>query len=236
MFDVVTRASPLERRLRKLSPGERLDEAASFVRRFHRENELGTKACRARIAQVSRSLGTCGSYEHTPEELAFGARLAWRNHARCIGRLPWESLEVLDCRGVRDPDQMAASLMEHMVSALGDGRIRSLISIFAPVEPGRFPAYVESAQLTQYAGYLLDDGRRIGDPQNIEATRSAVELGWSRPERHGAFDLLPFVIREPRGARFSSTFRAIASGRSRSCIPARRISRSSGCAGTPCPA
>lgn len=32
-----------------------------------------------------RRLSRSGRYAHTPTELAFGARLAWRNHGRCIG-------------------------------------------------------------------------------------------------------------------------------------------------------
>ena len=201
MLDKATQASPLERRLRKLTAGERLDEAMSFINRFHRENGLGESACRARRASVGRSLRKRGAYEHTPEELAFGARLAWRNHARCIGRMFWESLEVVDCRHVTEPDMIAAHVMEHMATALGDGRIRSLMTIFAPTEPDRLPAYVESSQITQYAGYLGEDGLRTGDRQNIEMTRTALNLGWRRPEPPGPFDILPVVIREPKGAR-----------------------------------
>lgn len=199
--DRATRASPLERRLRRLTAGERRDEAAAFIRRYHRENAIGEASCRARLAEVGRSLRCTGTYAHSPEELAFGARLAWRNHARCIGRLYWESLEVIDARHVVDPDEMAGAIMDHMAAALGEGRIRSMITIFAPIEPGRYPAYVESPQITRYAGYLVEDGTRIGDRQNIEATRAAIGRGWIPPEPRGAFDLLPMVIREPKGGR-----------------------------------
>ena len=37
-----------------------------------------------------------GTYRHTAEELTWGARVAWRNASRCIGRLYWHSLQVRD--------------------------------------------------------------------------------------------------------------------------------------------
>mgnify|MGYP006139879027 CR=1 FL=1 len=42
--------------------------------------------------EVANALIKDGHYDHTPEELAYGAKLAWRNQARCIGRLYWDSL------------------------------------------------------------------------------------------------------------------------------------------------
>ena len=42
-----------------------------------------------RVAQVRESIAATGTYEHTFAELTWGARVAWRNAARCIGRLYW---------------------------------------------------------------------------------------------------------------------------------------------------
>ena len=39
-----------------------------------------------------------GHYDHTFEELEHGARMAWRNSNKCIGRLFWQSLNVFDKR------------------------------------------------------------------------------------------------------------------------------------------
>lgn len=199
--DTKVRSDSLRRRLRRLGPGERIDEALAFVRRFHRENQLSDSARRTREAEVTRALRRTGHYEHTPEELAYGARLAWRHHARCIGRLFWKSLEVIDARHVSDPDAMAGRLMEHMAQAHGDGRIRSIITVFAPVRGDALPAYVESPQVVQYAGYVDAGGHRVGDPNQIEATRIAMSLGWRPPGEPGPFDVLPLVIREPAGRR-----------------------------------
>lgn len=192
---------PLSQRLRRLSPAERREEARAFLDTFHREAGLPRAAFQRRWAEVRRALSRDGHYDHTPEELAFGARLAWRNHGRCIGRLFWESLEVIDCRTVTEPEAMAGQIAWHMKTALGDGRIKSMISVFAPVRDGRMPAHVESGQITQYAGWLRPDGRCIGDRQNVEATRIALSLGWRPAGEPGPFDVLPFVIRDAEGRR-----------------------------------
>lgn len=195
-------AHPLAQRLRRLSAAERREEARAFLRQFAQETGLDEAAARRRWAEVRRSLRQTGTYDHTAAELAFGARIAWRNHGRCIGRLFWESLEVFDCRHIRDPDGIAGRMTRHMADALGDGRIRSMISVFAPVRPGApWPAYIESGQITQYAGYADADGSVLGDRQSVDATRVAQSLGWVPPEPKGRFDLIPYVIRDGQDRR-----------------------------------
>jgi nitric-oxide synthase len=76
-----------------------------------------------------------------------------------------------------------------------------MISIFAPIEQGRLPAYIENAQISQYAGYLQPGGRISGDPLNVEFTRIATSLGWQPPDPPGPFDLLPLIIRDAQGQR-----------------------------------
>lgn len=200
-FDSRAASNPLRRRLRRLAPSERREEAIAFIRRFCRETEVGDDARRAREAEVRRDLRRHGYYEHTPEELTYGARVAWRNHSRCIGRLHWKSLEVRDLRAITEPDRIAACLVDHLTAAGSGDRIRSIISIFAPVRGAELPAYVESEQLLSYAGYLDEDGTRIGDPRNIELTRNVRALGWTPPDRPGNFDLLPLLIRDSAGRR-----------------------------------
>lgn len=200
-IDTPTRSDPLRRRLRRLTRAEQIEEARAFVRQFHRESELPQADARVREAAVVRSLRRTGHYEHTPDELAFGARVAWRNHANCIGRLHWKALDVFDCRAVAAPDAIAARVAEHMRGAWNGGRIRSAISIFAPVMGERLPAYVESRQVAQYAGYLQPGGRVLGDPLNVEVTRTLLALGWSPPTPRSAFDLLPLLVRDAAGGR-----------------------------------
>ena len=200
-FNYSGSSSPLARRLRQISALERREEARAFLDVFHNESGAPATTRQRRWAEISRDLRRHGTYEHTPEELAFGARLAWRNHGRCIGRLFWESLEVFDCRTLTEPEAMAERITQHMSDALGDGRIRSVISVFAPVSGASLPSYVESAQIIQYAGHARKDGTVIGDRQNIEATRIAQSLGWQPPDKPGRFDILPFVIRDQKDRR-----------------------------------
>jgi nitric-oxide synthase, bacterial len=195
-------SSPLEQRLRNLSSLERREEAKAFLRTFYHETGQSDAAFQTRWAEVRLQMKRTDFYNHTSEELAFGARVAWRNHSRCIGRLFWETLEVFDCRSLTTPDAIADRMVQHMTDAVGDGRIRSIVSIFAPVVPRQgMPAYVESQQITQYAGYVEADGSILGDRQNIEATRIALSLGYQPPEPRTAFDMLPFMIRDTSDRR-----------------------------------
>ncbi len=194
-------SDPVQRRLRRLSRGEQIEEAIDFIREFARETELPRAAREARERNVIRDIRRTGHYTHTPPELETGARLAWRNHARCIGRLWWKSLEVMDCRTIVDPSQVAQQTFKHMGAVMRGKRIRSRISIFAPARPGLTPTTIESQQVLQYAGYLLRDGSVVGDRGNIELTRTVIGLGWTPPEQRGSFDLLPLLVRGPDGHR-----------------------------------
>ncbi|MEV2255035.1 nitric oxide synthase oxygenase [Streptomyces sp. NPDC050147] len=171
--------------------------AADFVRLHHGEAGRGDPG--PRIAQVYAEIAETGTYRHTHEELVFGARLAWRNAARCIGRLYWRSLRVLDRRELTRADDVAAASAEHLRQALGDGRrIRTLITVFAPDAPGRPGPRIWNEQLIRYAGYRHPDGRVVGDPRNVGITAFARGLGW--PGGPGTpFDVLPLVVQGTGG-------------------------------------
>lgn len=196
-----TAGGPLERRLRRISALERREEARAFLAAYHDATGASDQQRGRRWAEVRRQLSRGDWYEHTPEELAFGARVAWRNHARCIGRLYWESLEVVDCRTITEPEAIAERMHAHLREANGDGRIRSLISVFAPVRGRELPAWIESEQLTRYACHRLPDGRWLGDRQNIEDTQTALAMGWRPPGEPTRFDLLPWFLRDRAGRR-----------------------------------
>jgi nitric-oxide synthase len=193
--------SPLARRLRQLSVSERREEARAFLDNFHDATGASRSQRQARWSEVRRQIGRNGSYIHTPEELAYGARLAWRNTGRCIGRLYWESLDVIDCRHITDLGAMQAQLLRHLDDAFGDGRIRSVISIFAPATSSTLPAWIESPQIAQYACHQLANGTLLGDRQNVEATRIALSMGWKPPAKPGRFDLLPYLMRDAADRR-----------------------------------
>ena len=198
--DSWTRADPLQRRLRRLTNGERHEEMVDFLRLYHHEHELSDAVLAGRIGAARRERRLTGTYTHTPGEVVFGARVAWRNHANCIGRVLWKSLDVIDARHVVDPNAMARQVIDQLETAGASGNRRPMITIFAPARDGRPSAYFDCRQIVQYAGYLSPEGI-IGDPQNVEATRAAIAFGWQPPTTPGPFDLLPFAICDATGRR-----------------------------------
>ncbi|MFG2294479.1 nitric oxide synthase oxygenase [Streptomyces sp. NPDC048603] len=168
------------------------DEAEEFVRLHHGEHPDQAVPLAARLQQVRAQIDGTGTYTHTADELAFGARVAWRNSSRCIGRLYWKSLRVLDRRDATTAEDVHRYLCEHLRQATNGGRIRPLISVFAPDTPERRAPRVWNDQLIRYAGYRQEDGTVLGDPTYTEFTDSVRRLGWQAPG--GAWDVLPWVI------------------------------------------
>ena len=52
----------------------------------------------SRWSSVSSAISATGSYDLELGELEYGARMAWRNAARCVGRRQWKNLKLVDCR------------------------------------------------------------------------------------------------------------------------------------------
>jgi nitric-oxide synthase len=168
-------------------------EAEDFLRLCYAENpRLGP--VEPRLAIVRAQIAATGTYVHTVDELGHGAKMAWRNASRCIGRLYWKSLLVLDRRRARTADEIF-SLLVHHLRAAGDGPIRPVISIFAPAQPGRPFARVRNEQLIRYAGYRGENGCPAGDPRQIGFTEAMQGSGWHGKGEH--FDVLPLAIETP---------------------------------------
>ncbi len=160
---------------------------------FYRLPEL-SHLPKARLAEVRRAIETDGSYQHTPDELLIGAKVAWRNHARCIGRMHWRSLRLLDFRHCRTAEEVAQACWEHLRQSTNKGQLRSVITIFAP-RTAQGEIRILNPQLIRYAGYRQADGTVIGDPLHVEITELAQALGWNGTG--GAFDVLPVIIQMP---------------------------------------
>ncbi|MGI8336140.1 nitric oxide synthase oxygenase [Actinomadura scrupuli] len=174
-----------------------LREAARFAELFHAECPDSTPAD-LRLAEIQDEIAQTGTYTHTPRELAFGARVAWRNSSRCIGRLYWRSLRVRDRRELSGADQVAAESFRHLAEATARGRIRPTITVFAPDRPGRPGPRIWNDQLIRYAGYRQPGDRVVGDPMTAGLTQVVRDLGW--PGGPGTpFDLLPLVVQSGGG-------------------------------------
>ncbi|MEV6717204.1 nitric oxide synthase oxygenase [Lentzea sp. NPDC051208] len=168
-------------------------EAEDFVRQHHTENpDLGP--VEARLAEVHAEIAATGTYRHTAAELTFGARVAWRNSSRCIGRLYWRSLKVRDQREVSAPAEVAEQCVEHLRVATNKGKIRPVITVFAPAEPGMDAPQIVNEQIIRYAAYRGSDGGVLGDARNLALTDLALKRGWQPPSTRGPFDVLPLMV------------------------------------------
>ena len=79
-----------------------IDKARSFIQTMYSELKYNTNEVENRMKEIEQEINLTGSYTHTYEELSYGAKMAWRNSNRCIGRLFWGSLNVKDARDVCD--------------------------------------------------------------------------------------------------------------------------------------
>jgi nitric-oxide synthase, bacterial len=170
---------------------QQLEKAIPFIQECY--NELGKSQARidARIAEITQEIRYKGEYEHTLEELIHGAKMAWRNSNRCIGRLFWESLRVHDARLVETEEEMADALFRHIEVATNGGKIRPVITIFAPARDGMPVVQIKNEQLIRYAGYETEEGI-VGDPASLAFTKECQAHGWQGAGTH--FDVLPLLL------------------------------------------
>jgi nitric-oxide synthase, bacterial len=168
-------------------------KAASFIKQCYEELEDYEKGQR-RMKEIYWEISVSGTYEHTYEELAYGAKTAWRNSNKCVGRLFWESLHVFDARQTKTFEEMADAARRHLQFAWNNGKIRSAVTIFPQrTVDGEDPFRFLNHQLVRYAGY--ESG--VGDPDSLELTKTAETLGW---EGEGTdFDVLPLMVKNSRG-------------------------------------
>ncbi|KAM6970125.1 nitric oxide synthase 2b, inducible [Aplochiton taeniatus] len=170
-----------------------LTQAIDFINQYYKslktpevENYL------ARLEEVTMDLDVTDSFQLTREELVFGARQAWRNAPRCIGRIQWTNLEVFDARKCKTTKDMFHFLCEHLKFATNGGNIRSAITIFPQRKKGLGDFRIWNSQLIKYAGYQMPDGSVQGDPSSLEFTKICIQHGWS--PQFGRFDVLPLVL------------------------------------------
>jgi nitric-oxide synthase len=175
-----------------------LAEAEEFLGRYYAEHPVAGPVTK-RLDQVRSEVATTGTYRHTGPELTHGARMAWRNASRCIGRLYWRSLLVRDRRHVATAGGIFDELVSHLRVAAGAestvddraqsagklGQIRPVVTVFPPATPGYPYPRVWNEQLIRYAG----------DPRNKDFTAAMRALGWRG--RGEPFDVLPLAVETP---------------------------------------
>lgn len=180
-------------------------EARDLITQMYTDLKYDNQKLEHRLREVDVELRERGTYTQTASELLYGAKQAWRNASRCIGRIQFNKLALNDARHLTTTRQMFDSLCEHIRKATNGGNIQSTITVFAPCaenEPdlkGSNHFRIWNHQLIAYAGYELDDddnalinGKKIiGDPARVEFTKVCQKLGWRPPAVRGPFDILP---------------------------------------------
>jgi nitric-oxide synthase len=98
---------------------EIIEEAVDFINQFYASvKREGSKTHKERISEVIASINKTHTYEMKETELCFGARTAWRNAPRCIGRIQWSKLQVFDARFVTTARGYPLSGVFHIISEL----------------------------------------------------------------------------------------------------------------------
>ncbi len=182
-----------------MSTSSLFEQAHGFLQQYYSESNL--LGLEKRLDQVQVEILQTGAYRLTEKELIFGAKLAWRNSNRCMGRLFWKTLKVRDRRKLSSAEEVFADALAHLKSATQGGKIRSTLSVYATADEGGQGIRILNKQLIRFAGYTLPNGEILGDPDSISFTSYCTSLGWEGKKT--AFDLLPLVIqREGEPARW----------------------------------
>nr|AAK43730.1 nitric oxide synthase form A [Physarum polycephalum] len=172
-----------------------LREANEWLAQFYKEKKLPEEKLAIRMKEVYDEVKKTGTYFQTYEELSYSCKVAWRNAPRCINRIQWSRMEVIDCRKVTTAEEVFEKCLEHLKFATNGGNIITTITVFAQQKAGEPAPRLWNSQLLRYAGYRQPDGSIIGDPSNVEMTEAAQKLGWVGQGTR--FDVLPIVVQMP---------------------------------------
>lgn len=175
-----------------------VEEASRFIDLYWAEIEPDGDL-HARKIEVLAEIHETGTWTPTFAELEHGARVAWRNTNKCIGRYFWKTLQVRDRRHVTDARGIFDECLAHLDRATNGGNIRSTITVFPETRSVASPIRIWNYQIMGYAGWQQVAGERLGDPLQDEFTAQAVAAGWVPPSNPTNFDLLPIVITDSMG-------------------------------------
>lgn len=167
-----------------------IEEASQFIMICYKELNK-EQFIEERVKEIQVEIEKTGTYEHTFEELVHGSRMAWRNSNRCIGRLFWSKMHILDAREVNDEEGVYNALIHHIKYATNDGKVKPTITIFKQHQGEENNIRIYNHQLIRYAGYKTEMGV-IGDSHSTAFTDFCQELGWQGEGMN--FDVLPLVF------------------------------------------
>lgn len=52
------------------------------------------------MIEVESEIRRKGTYKQSYDELNYACKVGWRNAPRCINRIQWSRMEIIDCRDV----------------------------------------------------------------------------------------------------------------------------------------
>ncbi|XP_043923547.1 nitric oxide synthase, brain-like [Protopterus annectens] len=167
--------------------------AIDFINQYYGSSKrLQTEAHLNRLQEVKNQIEANGTYHLEESELIFGAKQAWRNAARCVGRIQWSKLQVFDARDCSSAEEMFSHICNQIRYGTNKGNIRSAITIFPQRTDGKTDFRIWNSQLIRYAGYRQPDGSVLGDPISVELTDLCIQHGWNPPRTR--FDVLPMLL------------------------------------------
>lgn len=184
---------PVEHKVRSVS--ETLDQASDFINNYYASiKRTDSPAHKNRLAEIEEQIRTTETYYLKETELIYGAKQAWRNAPRCIGRIQWSKLQVFDARFTTNANEMFEALCNHIKYSTNKGSLRSAITIFPQrVKSTKNDWRIWNSQLIGYAGYRdPQTGKVTGDPINVDFTEICQKLGWQG--KGTKFDVLPLVL------------------------------------------
>uniref|UniRef100_A0A4W3HWQ3 nitric-oxide synthase (NADPH) n=1 Tax=Callorhinchus milii TaxID=7868 RepID=A0A4W3HWQ3_CALMI len=177
------------------SKEELLPLATDFINQYYtsfkRRGLNSTVAHIERMEEVTKEIEVTGNYQLKDTELIYGAKHAWRNAARCVGRIQWSKLQdfVDTCSTAHG---MFNYICNHIKYATNKGNLRSAITIFPQRTDVKNDFRIWNNQLIRYAGYKTNNGSIIGDPASVELTEICLQQGWKGLK--GRFDVLPLLL------------------------------------------
>ncbi|RWS09016.1 nitric oxide synthase: brain-like protein, partial [Dinothrombium tinctorium] len=105
-------------------PQEILRQAKNFLDQYFSSiKRLNSPAHQQRWDEVVQEVQQKNTYTLKETELIYGAKLAWRNAPRCIGRIQWSKLQVFDARNVTTAKEMFDALCNHIKYATNKGNL-----------------------------------------------------------------------------------------------------------------
>ena len=91
-----------------------------------------------RVEEVTKEIQTSNTYQLKDTELIYGAKHAWRNAARCVGRIQWSKLQMFDARDCTTAHEMYNYICNHIKYATNKGNLRSAITILPQLTNGKY--------------------------------------------------------------------------------------------------